>query len=105
MKHTTKNDYSRKTAAELDYIIVDAGEALRIAERNDDPVAISKYADQVNDAVTERYHREQKHKNRVKHHEAVLRAKEMEQYLFPNRRASKNLCTNGLQTDIEYHHI
>jgi hypothetical protein len=76
------NDYSRKLDAELDYIIVDAGDALHIAEQNGDQACISKYADQVNDACTERYRRELRRLTPV------------------GRKASKNLCTN-----VDYHHI
>jgi hypothetical protein len=55
--------YADKTDAELLYIIKDAGEAAQ-AMRGHDPVAEAKYLDQVNDACTERYHRQQAEKRK-----------------------------------------
>ena len=63
------NDYRKKTLNELAFIIKDAGEALKCAEQNGDPVACSKYADQVNDACTERYRRDHpNHRTRAPRH-------------------------------------
>lgn len=54
-----QNDYSKKTAAELHYIIRDAGQAAE-AMRGLDATAEAKYLDQVNDACTELNRRERK---------------------------------------------
>lgn len=59
MAREIPNRYRSKTDAELDYIIRDAGEAAQ-AMRGHDPIAEAKYADQVNDACTERYRRNQR---------------------------------------------
>lgn len=52
------NRYSNKSPAELHYIIKDAGEAARNM-RGLDSAAECKYLDQVNDAATELYRRQQ----------------------------------------------
>ena len=52
----TPTRYSTKTDAELRYIMKDASEAAQ-AMRDHDPVAESKYLDQMNDACTELYRR------------------------------------------------
>jgi len=63
------SNYKGKSDAELLYIIKDAGEALRCAEQNGDQTAISKYADQVNDACTERYRKAHpNHRTRAPRH-------------------------------------
>lgn len=50
--------YKTKTDAELRYIVRDAGEAAR-AMRDVDQAAEAKYLDQVNDACSELYRRQQ----------------------------------------------
>lgn len=58
------NNYKNKSEAELRYIVKDAGLAA-IAMRSVDARAESKYLDQVNDACTELYRRENpKHNGR-----------------------------------------
>lgn len=57
-----KTRYHEKTDAELEFIIKDAGEAMRCARDLGDQRGEFKYSDQVNDAVTERYRRLQKRK-------------------------------------------
>lgn len=50
------NDYSKKSEAELKYIMKDASDAAK-AMKGHDPKAEAKYLDQVNDASTEMYRR------------------------------------------------
>ena len=56
---TLTNDYSKKTRAELLYIIKDAGEAAQCM-RGVSKVAECKYLDQVNDACTTLYRMDKK---------------------------------------------
>ena len=52
-----KNRYHDKTDAELEFIIKDAGEAMRCARDLGNIVAEGKYQDQISDCCTERYRR------------------------------------------------
>jgi hypothetical protein len=56
--------YAKVSDAGLEYIIKDATEALRAIESFEDPKhpSLAKYADQVNDACTEKYRRSQRPK-------------------------------------------
>ncbi len=55
-----KTRYHTKTSAELAFIIKDATEAMHCARDLGDTKGEFKYADQINDAVTEQYKRRTK---------------------------------------------
>lgn len=66
---TQLRSYARKTDAELRYILRDAGEAAR-AMRGVDSAAEAKYLDQVNDASTILYRRQEARADATRHHGA-----------------------------------